>query len=155
MSSPAIDLEIREYSEKAFAVFGDTKTYSKEFTNHGTFNLRLKYINSQGNEERKPGWIFSKFKKAVIEKLIKDIKEGKVSKSTEQSAPSSLTDIDLRKIVANLSSRIERLEQEMALLSPINRGLLSDPTGDVANKKDDESDDEDEPITERPRLLKK
>ena len=53
--------EIRyvEYSEKAFAIFGDTRRYKEEFIAIcGKFNRNLK--NPQNADHIEPGWIFSK-----------------------------------------------------------------------------------------------
>jgi hypothetical protein len=48
-----------EYSEKAFAIFGDTRCYKDAFTAiHGRFNRNLKH--PQNSDKIAPGWIFSK-----------------------------------------------------------------------------------------------
>jgi hypothetical protein len=59
-------IKIVDYSEKAIAVFGNTKSYKNKFLNiYGRFNPNLKIKN-----EKVPGWVFSKKRKEEIEKLI-------------------------------------------------------------------------------------
>jgi hypothetical protein len=60
------DITIVDYSEKAVAVFGDTKSLKDKFTEmHGYFNRFLKYQN-----ERTPGWIFSKRREPQLRELL-------------------------------------------------------------------------------------
>lgn len=61
-------LEIVEYSEKAIAVFGNTKAVKDDLnTLGGRFNPRLKHPDTN---EKTPGWIFSKSKKPTIDEFI-------------------------------------------------------------------------------------
>ena len=57
---------IVEYSQKALAVFGDTKAIKETLKSlGGRFNPKLTH-----NGEKKAGWIFSKTKKDELNKLI-------------------------------------------------------------------------------------
>lgn len=62
------ELEIVDYSEKAVAVFGDTKTIKDELKSiGGKFNPRLNY-----NGGKRAGWIFPKSKLGELDKFIHD-----------------------------------------------------------------------------------
>lgn len=59
-------LEIVDYSEKAIAVFGDTKAVKEQLKElGGRFNPSLKY-----NGEKRSGWIFSKKQADKVKELI-------------------------------------------------------------------------------------
>jgi hypothetical protein len=60
------DFIIVDYSDKALAVFGDTKPVKDQLSAMGgRFNPRLTHEG-----EKKAGWIFSKSKRAEVEKLL-------------------------------------------------------------------------------------
>lgn len=60
------DLEMVDYSEKAIAVFGDTKTIKEQLKElGGRFNPSLNY-----NGEKRAGWIFSKKKADEMRNLM-------------------------------------------------------------------------------------
>jgi hypothetical protein len=60
------DFIIVDYSDKALAVFGDTKPVKEQLSAMGgRFNPRLTHEG-----EKKAGWIFSKSKRAEVEKLL-------------------------------------------------------------------------------------
>ena len=62
------ELEIVDYSEKAVAVFGDTKTIKDELKSiGGKFNPRLNY-----NGGKRAEWIFPKSKLGELDKFIHD-----------------------------------------------------------------------------------
>lgn len=62
-------LEIVDYSEKAVAVFGDTKTIKDELKSiGGKFNPRLNY-----NGGKRAGWVFPKSKRETLENVLKGI----------------------------------------------------------------------------------
>ncbi len=62
------ELEIVDYSEKAVAVFGDTKTIKDELKSiGGKFNPRLNY-----NGGKRAGWVFPKSKLGELDKFIHD-----------------------------------------------------------------------------------
>lgn len=61
--------EIVDYSEKAVAVFGDTKTIKDELKSiGGKFNPRLNY-----NGGKRAGWVFPKSKRETLENVLKGI----------------------------------------------------------------------------------
>lgn len=63
---PVEGLEIVDYSEKAIAVFGDTKAIKEELKElGGRFNPSLNY-----NGEKRAGWIFSKKQADKVKELI-------------------------------------------------------------------------------------
>lgn len=63
-------LEIVDYSEKAIAVFGDTKAIKEQLKElGGRFNPSLNY-----NGEKRAGWIFSKKQADKVKELIKPTK---------------------------------------------------------------------------------
>ena len=63
---PADGLEIVDYSEKAIAVFGDTKAIKAQLKElGGRFNPALKY-----NGEKRAGWIFGKKQADKVKELI-------------------------------------------------------------------------------------
>lgn len=62
------ELEIVDYSEKAVAVFGDTKAIKDELKSiGGKFNPRLNY-----NGGKRAGWVFPKSKLGELDKFIHD-----------------------------------------------------------------------------------
>ena len=61
-----LQFEIVDYSEKAIALFGDTKAIKDTLKNlGGRFNPRLTH-----NDEKQAGWIFSKAKRTELEKVL-------------------------------------------------------------------------------------
>ena len=64
-STPSVDINIVDYSEKAIAVFGNTKPHKDVLGKqlHGVFNFHLKHEGGTA-----AGWIFPKF----MEKQVKD-----------------------------------------------------------------------------------
>lgn len=65
---------IHDYTEKAIAVFGNTKSYIDDFTKiGGKFNQNLKY-----NGSTSPGWIFPRTKYQTVKKVVDDINNGSV-----------------------------------------------------------------------------
>lgn len=129
-------LEVTDYSDKAIAVFGDTKKYKDVFSSSGgMFNASLRYTD--GN--RRPGWVYKKSEKENVLKLVNDINGGKFSSPEEKEDFSDMdrsqrqapllvsgsktkkTEVDLsqyveKKAFLNAVSRIEKLEQELGLL---------------------------------------
>ena len=60
-----MSLSIFDYSERAIAVFGETKNYKNKLTEiGGKYNASL---NDDG--EKKAGWIFPKSKKNIVQQL--------------------------------------------------------------------------------------
>jgi hypothetical protein len=62
-----LQFEIVNYSEKALAVFGETRAIKDQLkAMGGKFNPRLTH-----NEEKKAGWIFSKSKQPELQEVLK------------------------------------------------------------------------------------
>lgn len=74
-------LEIVDYSEKAVAVFGDTRSVKEELKSiGGRFNQRLNY-----NGVKRAGWVFPKSKREELERLLKspvEINDAKPERAT-------------------------------------------------------------------------
>jgi hypothetical protein len=170
----SVSLYIVDYSEKAIALFGETKPYKNKITElGGKFNPSLKVENS---EDRKAGWIFPKSKRKSVEQLINDIDNGTVqpmsgeeektyskTPSTSQSSSStSFTGVSKQDFM-NLLSKVERLEQEVNnLKSMLNGGNTTVKPSPIKKQKIPEPSDEDEQKSdneeeERPkgRIMKK
>ena len=68
---------VQDYTEKAIAVFGNTKPYMEDIKNAGgKYNHNLKY-----NGTTSPGWVFPKTKLASVKQLVAKINEGKITPS--------------------------------------------------------------------------
>jgi len=62
----SLHFEVIDYSEKAIALFGDTKAIKDLLSAMGgKFNPRLTH-----NNEKRAGWIFSRSKKAELETVL-------------------------------------------------------------------------------------
>lgn len=77
-------LEIVDYSEKAVAVFGDTKAIKDQLKElGGRFNPALKY-----NGEKRAGWIFSKKQADKVRELLAPAKsEKEADENTDEALP--------------------------------------------------------------------
>ena len=77
-------LEIVDYSEKAMAVFGDTKAIKEQLKElGGRFNPALNY-----NGEKRAGWIFSKKQADKVRELLAPAKSEKESdENTDEAFP--------------------------------------------------------------------
>jgi hypothetical protein len=120
------------YTERAIAVFGETKLYSKKLLEMGgKFNMNLNYkldkslIKITRSDGKEPGWIFPKTKISTIEAFVKNppkITEEKTDYPQESKTKESKVTEDNDKIMLsreqfmNLVSTVNRLEQEVALL---------------------------------------
>lgn len=120
------------YTERAIAVFGETKLYSKKLLEMGgKFNMNLNYrldkslIKLTRSDGKEPGWIFSKTKLSSIEAFVKNppkVTEEKTEYPQETKTKESKVTEDNDKIMLsreqfmNLVSTVNRLEQEVALL---------------------------------------
>ncbi len=171
--SRAAQVELVDYSEKALAIFGNTKAYRDAITAiGGKFNPSLKK-----GDDRDAGWVFPKAKKAVVEKLVNDINAGKVSQSAQvesddskagaskysQRTPTLSAGVDQRAFLA-LVSRVEQLEQELALtkkalhLPVVEKragGTTSSSSSSTISYDDGDADEEAVEEVPVPRLLKK
>lgn len=77
-------LEIVDYSEKAIAVFGDTKAIKEQLKElGGRFNHSLNY-----NGEKRAGWIFSKKQADKVRELLAPAKsEKEADENTDEALP--------------------------------------------------------------------
>jgi hypothetical protein len=74
-------LEMVDYSEKAIAVFGDTKAIKEQLKElGGRFNPSLNY-----NGEKRAGWIFSKKQVDKVRELLAPIKNEEAGEITEEA----------------------------------------------------------------------
>lgn len=73
-------VEVVDYSEKAIAVFGDTKAVKEQLKElGGRFNPALKY-----NGEKRSGWIFSKKQADKVKELITPTELPELTEETDQ-----------------------------------------------------------------------
>ena len=123
-----MSISIVNYSEKAIAVFGNTKDIKDHLAAlGGKFNPSLKQ-----NDERVPGWVFPTGKREEVKKIITAFSQGtlgeppkKVERVSSVSSPAETFTISKEMFLA-LVTRIERLEAELEIskktiekLSPI------------------------------------
>ena len=123
---------IVDYTEKAIAVFGDTKVMKDHLASlGGKFNPSLR----GNNDDKKPGWIFPKTKRSEVQSLLDKIKSGQIdiseappsleTKASQKiSASKSTRSVDdnfifSKEMYLSLVSRIEKLETELALTKKI------------------------------------
>lgn len=113
-----MSISIVNYSEKAIAVFGNTKDIKDHLAAlGGKFNPSLKQ-----NDERVPGWVFPTGKREEVKKVITAFSQGtlgeppkKVEKTTSSvSSPSETFTISKEMFLA-LVTRIEKLEAELEI----------------------------------------
>jgi hypothetical protein len=159
---------IVDYSERAIALFGDTKPYKGKIMElSGKFNPSLKVENS---DERRPGWVFPKTKKSQVEQLIKDINNGEVEpevveeknsyKSNNTPIKSSTVEVS-RTDFMNLLSKVERLEQEVNNLKRqfVNSSSSSSSSCTTIKKSikvvEEEEESEEEQVPKKGLLRKK
>jgi len=151
-------ITIESYSEKAIAVFGDTKPIKDHLIAlNGKFNPSLR-----GNgDEKRAGWIFPKTKFEEVNKLVNSAKSNSLPQVPEKKTSSTYTkkesattqDFQITKeMYLALVSRLERLESELTIskkiiekLSPIPSDLKATsvkvkPT--LSFEEDDEEDDD-------------
>jgi len=123
-------VELVDYLEKSVVVFGNTKPYAKLLSeNNGMYNKSLTYVEN-GEKTRKPGWVFYKHQKNLVQQLVDKINSGTLdSSSSSSSSSSSNTNTSIstenlidKKTFLALLSRVERLEQELKLLQ-LNNGI--------------------------------
>jgi len=81
-----MSLYIVDYSEKAIAIFGDTKYYKNKLSEiQGKFNASLNFKNENGETEKKAGWIFPKVRKDMVQQVVNDINCGKIEREPSLS----------------------------------------------------------------------
>ena len=122
-----MSISIVNYSEKAIAVFGNTKDIKDHLAAlGGKFNPSLKQ-----NDERVPGWVFPTAKREEVKKIITAFSQGtlgeppkKVEKVSSVSSPAETFTISKEMFLA-LVTRIEKLEAELELSKKIIEKLSS------------------------------
>ena len=150
-----MSLYIVDYSEKAIAIFGDTKYYKNKLSEiQGKFNASLNFRNENGETEKKAGWIFPKVRKDMVQQVVNDINSGKIEKEPSLSNKpkmikqdenkSSLNDLEEKssnRDYVNISSLKEELFKDfvpkrdfMNLVSKIER--LEQEIYSLRNKED-------------------
>jgi hypothetical protein len=150
-----MSLYIVDYSEKAIAIFGDTKYYKNKLSEiQGKFNASLNFKNENGETEKKAGWIFPKVRKDMVQQVVNDINSGKIEKEPSLSNKpkmikqdenkSSLNDLEEKssnRDYVNISSLKEELFKDfvpkrdfMNLVSKIER--LEQEIYSLRNKED-------------------
>lgn len=131
------DIRIVDYSEKAIAVYGDTRQFADTFkTFGGYFNARLK----EG-----PGWVFSKKRRTEIENLLApystnqsasrktDAESGNLFSSVGMENPDSRTDDDWIKRLTDLNCSTNKGIKAphkaifiLAIIDNIRKGYIKD-----------------------------
>jgi hypothetical protein len=156
---------IEEYSEKAIAVFGDTKSIIDRLgTIQGSkFNPCLRGIG----ENKRPGWIFPKTRRAEVEALLQtiqqEIKSGTFKPCSQVSKPLSKPSSNdfSSSIDSSVLSRIEILEAKVETLSKALSNLhtgdtkpLNKPISTIKNWADEEDEEDDEEEVKPKGLLR-
>ena len=149
---------IEDYSEKAIAVFGDTKPISERLgaIQGSKFNPCLRGVG----ENKRPGWIFPKTRRSEVESLLQTIQQELKSGDFKPSQTDSSTKPKTIKSVASSSSsadssvlsRIEILEAKVETLTKTLSSLKTHtPPSDSSTKPkvsktwaDEEDEDEEE-----------
>ena len=149
---------IEDYSEKAIAVFGDTKPISERLgaIQGSKFNPCLRGVG----ENKRPGWIFPKTRRSEVESLLQaiqqEVKTGdfKPSQSDLSNKPkttktfaSASSSVD-----SSVLSRIEILEAKVeTLIKALSALKTNTPPSDISTKPkmsktwaDEEDEDEEE-----------
>lgn len=115
-----MSISIVNYSEKAIAVFGNTKDIKDHLSAlGGKFNPSLKQ-----NDERVPGWVFPNSKRDEVKKIITAFSQGTLGEAPKKvervsSSPTTETFTISKEMFLALVSRIEKLEAELELSKKI------------------------------------
>lgn len=112
-----MSISIVNYSEKAIAVFGNTKDIKDHLSAlGGKFNPSLKQ-----NDERVAGWVFPNGKREEVKKIITAFSQGtlgeppKKSEVADKKQVSTETFTISKEMFLALVTRIERLEAELEI----------------------------------------
>ena len=131
-----MSISIVNYSEKAIAVFGNTKEIKDHLLSiGGKFNPSLKQ-----NEERVAGWIFPSSKREEVKKIITAYSQGslepvKVEKEPYVNKKEQPESFDISKeMYLALVSRIECLEAEIKICKKVIDKLTDSPP-EIQKKK--------------------
>jgi len=176
---------IEDYSEKAIAVFGDTKAYKDLLVSmNGKFNPALKGVG----DTKRSGWIFPKSKRAQVEAQMKQgpqsippassstVSSGTpvkpipathatpTSSSTTTSSTSSTSSDSaellqrlekVEKIMSNLTSRLEAVETELAASRKRNVKQMESSIPSSVDRADHTDDEDEAPVAKSLMIRKK
>jgi hypothetical protein len=109
---------IHDYTERAIAVFGNTKPYISDITNiGGKFNQNLKY-----NGSTSPGWIFPRTKYQTVKQLVDNINDGKVqAKEYEKKEYVKKEEKKETKVVSTENTVVLKKEEFMFIMNTLAR----------------------------------
>jgi hypothetical protein len=137
---------IVDYTEKAIAVFGDTKIIKEHLAGlGGKFNPSLK----GDNDDKRAGWIFPKTKRSEVQSLLEKSKKGELpTLNSEENSSSKPHAFEPKRTVKNdsefiltkemylsLVTRIEKLETELSLTKKIIFKENNSSTSSVTSTK--------------------
>jgi hypothetical protein len=124
-----MSLYIVDYSEKAIAIFGDTKYYKNKLNEiQGKFNASLNFKNENGETEKKAGWIFPKVRKDMVKQVINDINSGKIEKehSLSNKSKENTRDENKNSSFESSSNRSEEKTKESSNRDYVNISSLKE-----------------------------
>ena len=124
-----MSLYIVDYSEKAIAIFGDTKYYKNKLNEiQGKFNASLNFKNENGETEKKAGWIFPKVRKDMVKQVINDINCGKIEKepSLSNKSKENTRDENKNSSFESSTSRSEEKTKESSNRDYVNISSLKE-----------------------------
>jgi len=179
MSAEIVSIN-ENYTEKAVAVFGNTKPYLEELKNiGGKYNQYLKQ-----NGSTSPGWIFPKTKLSVLKALVDKINNGSIKPAvaekkessapvvrntevkTEQKSSTENTVVLSKDEFKYIMNTLQKLEQEVnALKKQLNPTVVAvkkavvkkqeTPPSSESDEDYDEDQDDDEEEEEVKKPVKK
>ena len=104
-------LRLVQYSEKSFAIFGDSKPIKDTLKLiGGKFNACLKDKNEQGETITTPGWIFSAKLKPELEKIINTVNTSSDINSLEKQVKT--LDLNQSKVSKEANEKEEKEEKK-------------------------------------------
>ena len=141
---------IEDYSEKAIAVFGDTKPISDRLgaIQGSKFNPCLRGVG----ENKRPGWIFPKTRRAEVESLLQtiqqevktgDFKPAPQAENSTRTKSSSSVDSSVLSRIEILEAKVETLIKALSSLKP-DSGESKKVSKAPAKNWADEEDEEEE-----------
>lgn len=147
-------LEVVDYSEKCVAVFaksGSLATYRNILeSNEGKWNFSLSY-----GDKRSPGCIWHKSQSAKVKKIVTEINEGKFKPSELSLVSFKQEDFVDRKSYLKLVTRMEAMEQDLALIKKYYISEMEPAKAAQSNQTDGEEEDSvEEKSAPHPRLIR-
>ncbi len=129
-------MQVENYSERAVAIFGDTKPFKDQLLAlGGKFNENLRR-----GEEKTPGWIFPVKRKEELERFISTTTASVSVVSARKPVVVKREPRDSKPGRKELLLRIERLETELECLKQI-----------ILKESDSEAEEEPAPEPDTPR----